>query len=68
VTALPKRQRSPLGGANCMAAQAQSANRQAAGTDAEGQTTLGGRTAEIEGVHKMIRDLKAGAKRLVELT
>lgn len=32
------------------------------------KTTHGGRTAEMEGVRKMIRDLKAGAKRLVELT
>ena len=32
------------------------------------KTTHGMRTAEMERVGKMIRDLKAGAKRLVELT
>ena len=32
------------------------------------KTTHGMRTAEMEQVRKMVRDLKAGAKRLVELT
>ena len=32
------------------------------------KTTHGMRTAEMERVRKMMRDLKAGAKRLVELT
>jgi hypothetical protein len=32
------------------------------------KTTHGMHTAEMERVRKMIRDLKAGAKRLVELT
>lgn len=34
----------------------------------DAKTTHGNRTAEMELVRKLIRDLKAGAKRLVELT
>jgi hypothetical protein len=63
-----KRQRCPLGGADCTAAIA-TGPRTAKGLARmrKAKTTHGGRMAEMEQVRKVIRDLKAGAKRLVEL-